>query len=104
MALQRLKEAAERAKHELSVNPETRITLPFISADSSGPKHLNNVLTRHEFERMVEDLIQKTIDPVKDALKAAGLTPDTIDEVVLVGRHARMPTDAQDVQNVFQQS
>src|SRR5213075_3168450 len=64
MALQRLKEAAERAKCELSTNDESRITLPFISADASGPKHLNTVLTRREFEKMVEDLIQKTIDPV----------------------------------------
>ncbi|HSP14521.1 MAG TPA: molecular chaperone DnaK [Thermoanaerobaculia bacterium] len=101
MALQRLKEASERAKCELSIAPETRITLPFISADASGPKHLNNVLTRHEFEKMVEDLIQKTIDPVKDALKAAGLTPDKIDEVVLVGGQTRMPKVVEAVQNVF---
>jgi len=101
MALQRLKEASERAKCELSIAPETRITLPFISADASGPKHLNSVLTRHEFEKMVEDLIQKTIDPVKDALKAAGLTPDKIDEVVLVGGQTRMPKVVEAVQNVF---
>src|SRR5439155_3721486 len=67
MALQRLKEASERAKHELSMAQETRITLPFISADASGPKHLNSVLTRREFEKMVDDLIQRTIDPVNDA-------------------------------------
>src|SRR5256714_13038666 len=67
MALQRLKEGAERAKHELSTSPETRITLPFISADASGPKHLNSVLSRHEFERMAEELIQRTIEPVTDA-------------------------------------
>src|SRR5467141_2054201 len=73
MALQRLKEASERAKHELSSAVETRVTLPFISSDASGPKHLNKVLTRREFEAMVEDLIQKTIAPVNDALKAAGL-------------------------------
>src|SRR5436190_294823 len=91
MALQRLKEAAERAKHELSVNPETRITLPFISADASGPKHLNSVLARHEFERMVEDLIQRTIDPVSDAMRQAGVTARQIDEVVLVGGQTRMP-------------
>ncbi|HSP33096.1 MAG TPA: molecular chaperone DnaK [Thermoanaerobaculia bacterium] len=101
MALQRLKEASERAKCELSIAPETRITLPFISADSSGPKHLNSVLTRHEFEKMVDDLVQKTIDPVKDALKAAGLTPDKIDEVVLVGGQTRMPKVVEAVQNVF---
>jgi len=101
MALQRLKEAAERAKCELSIAAETRITLPFISADASGPKHLNSVLTRHDFERMVEDLIQKTIDPVNDALKAAGLTPDRIDEVVLVGGQTRMPRVIEAVQKVF---
>jgi molecular chaperone DnaK len=101
MALQRLKEASERAKCELSIAPETRITLPFISADASGPKHLNSVLTRHEFEKMVEDLIQKTIDPVRDALKSAGLTPEKIDEVVLVGGQTRMPKVVEAVQNVF---
>jgi molecular chaperone DnaK len=101
MALQRLKEASERAKCELSIAPETRITLPFISADASGPKHLNSVLTRHEFEKMVADLIQKTIDPVKDALKAANMTADRIDEVVLVGGQTRMPKVIEAVQNVF---
>ena len=101
MALQRLKEAAERAKCELSMAAESRITLPFISADASGPKHLNTVLTRHEFERMVEDLIQKTIDPVKDALKAAGVTERQIDEVVLVGGQTRMPKVIEAVQKVF---
>ena len=101
MALQRLKEAAERAKHELSVNPETRITLPFISADASGPKHLNSVLTRYEFERMVEDLIQRTIDPVNDALKQAGVTARQIDEVVLVGGQTRMPKVIEAVERAF---
>jgi len=101
MALQRLKEAAERAKCELSMAAESRITLPFISADASGPKHLNTVLTRHEFERMVEDLIQKTIDPVNDALKAAGVTPSRIDEVVLVGGQTRMPKVIEAVQKAF---
>ncbi len=101
MALQRLKEASERAKCELSIAPETRITLPFISADASGPKHLNSVLTRHEFEKMVEDLIQKTIDPVKDALKSAGVPPEKIDEVVLVGGQTRMPKVIEAVQKVF---
>jgi molecular chaperone DnaK len=101
MALQRLKEAAERAKHELSSADETRLTLPFISADAGGPKHLNTVLTRREFERMVEDLIQKTIDPVNDALKAAGLRPGQIDEVVLVGGQTRMPKVVEAVQRVF---
>src|ERR1041385_387547 len=101
MALQRLKEAAERAKHELSVNPETRLTLPFISADASGPKHLNSVLARHEFERMVEDLIQRTIDPVNDALKQAGVTARQIDEVVLVGGQTRMPKVIEAVERAF---
>jgi molecular chaperone DnaK len=101
MALQRLKEAAERAKHELSVSEEARITLPFISADATGPKHLNNVLTRREFEKMVDDLIQKTIDPVNDALKAAGLTASQIDEVVLVGGQTRMPKVIEAVHKVF---
>ena len=101
MALQRLKEASERAKHELSTAPETRITLPFISSDASGPKHLNKILARHEFEHMVEDLIQKTIDPVNDALKAAGLSPNQIDEVVLVGGQTRMPRVVEAVQKVF---
>ena len=101
MALQRLKEAAERAKHELSINPESRITLPFISADASGPKHLNAVLSRHEFERMVEDLIQRTIEPVNDALRQAGVTARQIDEVVLVGGQTRMPKVVEAVQTVF---
>jgi len=101
MALQRLKEASERAKCELSIAPETRITLPFISADASGPKHLNNVLTRHELEKMVDDLIQRTIEPTKDALKAAGVAPGQIDEVVLVGGQTRMPKVIEAVQRVF---
>ncbi|HJT17996.1 MAG TPA: molecular chaperone DnaK [Thermoanaerobaculia bacterium] len=101
MALQRLKEASERAKHELSIAVETRITLPFISSDVSGPKHLNKVLSRTDYERMVEYLVQKTIDPVNDALKAAGLRPNQIDEVVLVGGMTRMPRVIEAVQQVF---
>jgi len=101
MALQRLKEASERAKHDLSSAIETRVTLPFISSDASGPKHLNKVLARREFEQMVEDLIQKTIDPVNDALKAAGLRPSQIDEVVLVGGQTRMPRVVDAVQRAF---
>ena len=101
MALQRLKEGAERAKCELSMEQESRITLPFISADANGPKHLNAVLTRKEFERMVEDLVQRTIDPVNDALKAAGITPYQIDEVVLVGGQTRMPRVIEAVKQVF---
>ncbi len=101
MALQRLKEASERAKHELSSAVETRVTLPFISSDTAGPKHLNKVLTRREFEAMVEDLIQKTITPVDDALKAAGLRPGQIDEVVLVGGQTRMPRVVEAVERAF---
>ena len=101
MALQRLKEASERAKHELSIATETKITLPFISSDAAGPKHLNKILSRVDFERMVEDLVQKTIDPVNDALKAAGLRPNQIDEVVLVGGQTRMPRVIEAVQKVF---
>ncbi|HVT02893.1 MAG TPA: molecular chaperone DnaK [Thermoanaerobaculia bacterium] len=101
MALQRLKEASEKAKCELSVTEETRITLPFISADQGGPKHLNRVLTRREFEGMVDDLIQKTIDPVKDALQAAGLKVEDIDEVILVGGQTRMPKVVEAVKKVF---
>jgi len=101
MALQRLKEASERAKHDLSSAIETRVTLPFISSDASGPKHLNKVLARREYEQMVEDLIQKTIDPVNDALKAAGLRPSQIDEVVLVGGQTRMPRVVDAVQRAF---
>ncbi|HKO01924.1 MAG TPA: molecular chaperone DnaK [Thermoanaerobaculia bacterium] len=101
MALQRLKEAAERAKHELSVSDETRITLPFISADANGPKHLNSVLTRREFEKMVDELVQRTIDPVNDALRQAGVTAKQIDEVVLVGGQTRMPKVVEAVQAVF---
>ena len=101
MALQRLKEAAERAKCELSIADESRITLPFISADASGPKHLNTILTRREFEKMVEDLIQKTIDPVNDALKQAGVTASKVDEVVLVGGQTRMPRVIEAVKQVF---
>src|SRR5687767_1441753 len=101
MALQRLKEAAERAKCELSMEQESRVTLPFISADNAGSKHLNYVLTRRELESLVEDLIQRTIDPVNDALKAAGVTPAQINEVVLVGGQTRMPKVVEAVKKVF---
>jgi molecular chaperone DnaK len=101
MALQRLKEAAERAKCELSMTEEARVTLPFISADASGPKHLNCILTRRELERIVDDLIVKTIGPVNDALSAAGVTAAQIDEVVLVGGQTRMPKVIEAVQKVF---
>jgi molecular chaperone DnaK len=101
MALQRLKEAAEKAKCELSMETESRITLPFISQDASGPKHLNYVLTRREFEGLVDDLIQKTIDPVTDALRAAGVSPQQVDEVVLVGGQTRTPKVVEAVKKAF---
>jgi molecular chaperone DnaK len=101
MALQRLKEASEKAKCELSMSEETRITLPFISADASGPKHLNRILTRVELEGMVDDLIQRTIDPVNDAMKAAGVSASQIDQVVLVGGQTRMPKVVEAVKKAF---
>src|SRR6187397_2813805 len=85
MALQRLKEAAEKAKCELSTVQETEITLPFITADASGPKHLSQKLSRPKFESLVEDILQRTAGPCKQALSDAGLKPGDIDEVVLVG-------------------
>lgn len=91
MALQRLKEAAEKAKCELSTVLETEINLPFITADASGPKHLSIKLTRAKLEQLVEDLIQRSIGPCRQALKDAGLDPSSIDEVVLVGGQTRMP-------------
>ncbi len=91
MALQRLKEAAEKAKIELSTLLETEINLPFITADATGPKHLVMKLTRTRFEQMIEDLIQRTVEPCKKALSDAGMTPSNIDEVVLVGGSTRIP-------------
>src|SRR5229473_1665865 len=91
MALQRLKEAAERAKIELSSSQETEINLPFITADASGPKHLTMKLTRAKFEALVDDLVQKTVTPVKNCLKDAGMSAEKIDELVLVGGMTRMP-------------
>ncbi|MBI2883284.1 MAG: molecular chaperone DnaK, partial [Candidatus Methylomirabilis oxyfera] len=91
MALQRLKEAAEKAKCELSTVLETEINLPFITADASGPKHLSIKLTRAKLEQLVEDLIQRSIGPCRQALKDAGLDPSHVDEVVLVGGQTRMP-------------
>lgn len=91
MALQRLKEAAEKAKCELSTVLETEINLPFITADASGPKHLSLKLTRAKLEQLVEDLIQRSIGPCRQALKDAGLEPSNVDEVVLVGGQTRMP-------------
>ncbi|ATU93386.1 molecular chaperone DnaK [Phyllobacterium zundukense] len=91
LALQRLKEAAEKAKIELSSSQQTEINLPFITADASGPKHLTMKLSRAKFESLVDDLVQRTVDPCKSALKDAGLKAGEIDEVVLVGGMTRMP-------------
>src|SRR3982751_3573971 len=91
MALQRLKEAGEKAKMELSTTQSTDINLPFITADQSGPKHLNYTLTRAKFEQLVDDLIQRTIPPMEQALKDAGLKASDIDEILLVGGSTRIP-------------
>ena len=101
LALQRLKEAAEKAKIELSSASQTEINLPFITADASGPKHLTMKLTRAKFESLVEDLVQRTIDPCKAALKDAGLKAGEIDEVVLVGGMTRMPKIQEIVKQFF---
>jgi molecular chaperone DnaK len=101
MALQRLKEAAERAKIELSSSQETEINLPFITADASGPKHLVIKLTRAKLEQLVDDLVQRTLDPCKKALGDAGVTAKDIDEVVLVGGMTRMPKIIQLVREFF---
>ena len=101
MALQRLKEAGEKAKMELSTVMETDINLPFITADASGPKHLQMKLTRAKFEQLVEDLLQKTVAPTKQALADAGLDPSKIDEVVLVGGSTRIPKVQAIVKELF---
>ncbi len=101
MALQRLKEAAEKAKHELSSAMETEVNLPFITADASGPKHMNILLTRSKLEQLVEDLVQKTLEPCKKAFKDAKLNPKDIDEVILVGGMTRMPRIQKVVQDFF---
>ncbi|TAM79508.1 MAG: molecular chaperone DnaK [Acidobacteria bacterium] len=101
MALQRLKEAAEKAKMELSTVLETEINLPFITADASGPKHLSLKLTRARFEQMCEDIFQRSVGPVKQALKDASVEPSQIDEVVLVGGSTRIPRVQQIVKDLF---
>ena len=101
MALQRLKEAAEKAKIELSSAVETEVNLPFITADAKGPKHLNVLLTRGKLEQLVSDLLERTVEPCKRALADARLTPEQIDEVILVGGQTRMPAVQELVKRVF---
>ena len=101
MALQRLKEAAEKAKHELSGTTETEINLPYITADQTGPKHLVKKLSRAKFEALVSDLVEKTLEPCKKALSDAGLTTSDINEVILVGGMTRMPLVQQKVKEFF---
>ncbi|MGH2461397.1 MAG: molecular chaperone DnaK, partial [Chloroflexota bacterium] len=101
MALQRLKEAAEKAKIELSSVLQTEINLPFITADASGPKHLTMNLTRAKLEQLVGDLIEKTVEPVRSAMRDANKTADQIDEVVLVGGQTRMPAVVEKVRSIF---
>jgi len=101
MALQRIKEAVEKAKHELSSVQETQLSLPFIAVDEEGPKHLNVTISRNQFESLVSDLIDKLAGPCETALRDAGLTPDDIDEVVLVGGMTRMPRVQEKVKEIF---
>ncbi len=101
LALQRLKEAAEKAKMELSSSMQTEVNLPFVTADQSGPKHLNIKLTRAKLEALVEDLVSRTVEPCKAALKDAGLSAGEVDEVIMVGGMTRMPKIIETVQNFF---
>ena len=101
LALQRLKEAAEKAKMELSSSMQTEVNLPFVTADQSGPKHLNIKLTRAKLEALVEDLVTRTVEPCKAALKDAGLSAGEVDEVIMVGGMTRMPRIIETVQNFF---
>ena len=101
LALQRLKEAAEKAKIELSSATQTEINLPFVTADQSGPKHLNIKLTRAKLEALVDDLVQRTVGPVKAALKDAGVSPGEVEEIILVGGMTRMPKVIETVKNIF---
>ncbi|MDT8325479.1 MAG: molecular chaperone DnaK, partial [Bacteroidota bacterium] len=101
MALQRLREASEKAKMELSTLMQTEVNLPFITATAEGPKHLNTTLSRTKFEQLTDDLVKRTVEPCKAALKDAGLTPSDIDEVILVGGSTRMPRVQAVVKELF---
>ncbi len=101
MALQRLKEAAEKAKIELSSSAQTEINLPYVTATASGPKHLVRTLTRSKFEQLIDDLVKRTIEPCESALKAAGLSKSDIDEIILVGGSTRMPAVQEAVEKFF---
>ncbi len=101
MALQRLKEAAEKAKCELSTQPQAEIVLPFISANQSGPKHLNTVLTRTKFEQMIQPLLDRTVKPCEDAIKEAGLSKQELDEVIPVGGQTRTPKVLETIKKIF---
>ncbi|NBU81865.1 MAG: molecular chaperone DnaK, partial [Flavobacteriaceae bacterium] len=101
MALQRLKEAGEKAKIELSSSPQTEVNLPYLSADSSGPKHLVVTITKSKFDQLTEDLVKRTIKPCESALKNAGLKPSDIDEIILVGGSTRIPAIQEAVKKFF---
>ncbi len=104
MVLQRLKESAEKAKIELSSTQQTEINLPFLTADASGPKHLATTIQRSKFEQMIEDIVKRTLVPVRNALKDAGLDPSDIDEVILVGGSTRIPAVRGAVEKLFNKS
>lgn len=101
MAIQRIREAAEKAKIELSSSQQTEINLPFVTADASGPKHINNKILRSQFESLVSPLIERTVQPCKKALSDAGVKASEIDEVILVGGMTRMPRVVETVKSVF---
>ena len=101
MALQRLKEAAEKAKVELSSSEQTDVNLPYVTADASGPKHMNIKITRSKLESLVEDLVKRTIGPCETALSDANLTTSDIDEVIIVGGQTRMPKVQEEVKKLF---
>ena len=103
MAPQRLKEAAEKAKIELSSSAQTEVNLPYITMDATGPKHLVLKITRAKFESLVEELIERSIEPCRMALKDAGLKPADIDDVILVGGQSRMPKGARPRQRILWQ-